>query len=388
MPRQRLSRPTYRTRYRRGRWFVDYTDPATGSTRSVSTGLTDETDTKAAEVWRDQFVAARDNPPPPPAPRIAEILEGYQKARSTVQAPHTLGFCIKALCRHVGNLEPEMLAPRAYIEAREKEGVKDGTIRREIGVLRAALSWALKEKWLTTAQVPLLDAPPVPEPRDRWLTRDEVAELTKAAYLLHLKVFVVLAYHTAARKGAIFDLTWDRVDFDKRVISYDRPGRMKSKKRRATVPMNTVVLSLLQTAYEVRTTDYVVEWRGAPVHSIRTAFDDACERAGIAGCSPHVLRHTSATHMVMAGVKLAEIARFLGDTEAMVERVYGHHAPDYLRGASDALLESGLRKIENVAGETVGTEENVAPSTETLVETLSRRQKPSITPLIPRKISR
>jgi integrase len=30
----------------------------------------------------------------------------------------------------------------------------------------------------------------------------------------HVRLYIVLVYHTAARHGAILDLTWDRADFD------------------------------------------------------------------------------------------------------------------------------------------------------------------------------
>jgi hypothetical protein len=39
----------------------------------------------------------------------------------------------------------------------------------------------------------------------------------------------------------------------------------------------------------------------------------------------------------MDGVPLAEVARLLGDSEKTVERVYGKHAPDFLRRAVDSL---------------------------------------------------
>lgn len=392
MPRPRNTRPSYRINYRerpgrQGAWYVDYTDPDTGKTRSIPSGITDPAAKEEAEIWRDQFVAARNQPPLPPVLLIREILEHYRDDRfGKVQAPATLTFSIRSLDRHIGNLEPHMLSRRGYIEAREQEGVKDGTIRREIGVLRAALRLAVKDKWLQAE--PLLDAPSVPPPRERFLSHDEIARLIQTAYLLHLKVFVVLAYHTAARKGAILDLTWDRVNFDERLIEYERAGRQQSNKRRASVPMNSVVVSLLQTAYELRTTEYVVEWRGKPVRAIRTAFDETCARAGIAGCSPHILRHTSATHMVMAGVPLREIARYLGTTEAVVELIYGKHAPDYLRNAAESLAGlAKLRKIENVAEENVAGAIDVAVATETLVSSDATPQKPSNLRKVVRKVS-
>jgi integrase len=87
-----------------------------------------------------------------------------------------------------------------------------------------------------------------------------------------------------------------------------------------------------------RISDYVIEYHGRKVNSIKTGFRRACKEAGIEDCSPHVLRHTSASHMVMASVPLAEIARTLGDSEAMIEKVYGHHSPDYQKRATDALV--------------------------------------------------
>jgi hypothetical protein len=39
----------------------------------------------------------------------------------------------------------------------------------------------------------------------------------------------------------------------------------------------------------------------------------------------------------MDGVPLSEVARLLGNSEAMVEKVYGKHSPDYLRRAVGVL---------------------------------------------------
>ncbi len=111
--------------------------------------------------------------------------------------------------------------------------------------------------------------------------------------------------------------------------------------------INATLLSALQQARTLAVEEaaaekrappiHVVEWHGKRLLSVKRGFAAACARAGIEGCSPHVLRHTAATHMVMARVPLAEIARLLGDSEEMVERVYGKHSPDYLKDATDAL---------------------------------------------------
>jgi len=277
-------------------------------------------------------------------------MQAYTEARLPhIENRKAAVLTARIITRMVGNLEPRMLARSTYCARRAPDAVSAGSIRREVDVLRAALNWALREKWIKDA--PYVEMPPKPPPRDRWLTREEVDRLIRAAFSPHVKLFIILAYHTAARSGAILDLTWGRVDFDRRLIDYRRPGRRETKKRRATVPINTAALAELQSAYQLRTSDYVIEFDAArrrpgqprgKIDNISKGFKRTCADAGIADCTPHVLRHTAASHMIMAGVPLAQVARMLGDTEEMVERVYGKWAPDYLRDASDALVSRPL----------------------------------------------
>ena len=53
--------------------------------------------------------------------------------------------------------------------------------------------------------------------------------------------------------------------------------------------------------------------------------------------TPHTLRHTAATWVMQAGVDKCEAAGFLGMTVEMLDRVYGHQHPDYLRKAARRL---------------------------------------------------
>src|SRR5437588_5722249 len=57
----------------------------------------------------------------------------------------------------------------------------------------------------------------------------------------------------------------------------------------------------------------------------------------VAAESPHILRHTCATWLVIAGISYEEIGKMLGDTAETIERIYGHHHPDFLKKASKAL---------------------------------------------------
>jgi len=64
------------------------------------------------------------------------------------------------------------------------------------------------------------------------------------------------------------------------------------------------------------------------------------------GISPHVLRHTAATQMARRGVPLYDIAGVLGNSLAMVEKVYAKHCPERLRAAVDRISGNSLSAAE------------------------------------------
>ncbi|WP_245421713.1 site-specific integrase [Methylobacterium sp. B4] len=150
---------------------------------------------------------------------------------------------------------------------------------------------------------------------------------------------------TAARVGAVLELTWDRVNFDRGTINL-RTSELGPRKGRAIVPMNSELRAVLQTAKAAALTEHVIEWAGEPVASIKTGFNAAVKAAGLEGVTPHVLRHTAAVHMVEGGVPMAEVAQYLGHSnEALTFRVYGRYSPTHLRKAADVLSFSRLRAV-------------------------------------------
>lgn len=281
---------------------------------------------------------------------MSMILTGYlADRRPRVASPATLDACVKALARHLGELEPgHMTKERArfYRARRRAEGhmvgpagakrkkpTSDGTIIRELVTLRAALRWAVDEKWIALA--PKIEVPAAPPPRARWLTRDEADRLIAGALAPHVRTFLVVALHTAARAGAILALRWAAVDLDRRLIDL---GDGAGNKDRAVVPVNDALLPELLAARERATADFVIEHAGRSVSSVKSGTRAAAIRAGLPGVTPHILRHTAATWMAQAGVPIRDIAMFLGHRDtATTERVYAHHSPEYLRDAAATL---------------------------------------------------
>ncbi len=335
MGRPRLDQPRYRLRrHANGVWYAGWTEG--GISGRCSSGTRDE---RAARDFLTRLVAERARRAAPGGRlTVTQVLDGYQSAREgVVKAVHALRGDCRVVKRLVGPVLVANVTRGLYAGLRAREGVSAGTIRREGATLRAAFMWAKREGWL--AEPPPVDLPSPAPARERWLTREEAARLLAAipAETTHLRLFVVLALHTGARSGAILGLSWDRVDFEGGRVDFRRPGRIETNKRTTTVPLTATLYEALWHAGAEATGESVISYGDAPVGSIKKAFARACARAQLAGVTPHILRHTAATWMVIGGIPPAEVARYLGTTEAMIERVYGKHSPDYLRRAAAAL---------------------------------------------------
>lgn len=230
---------------------------------------------------------------------------------------------------------------RQTCEAYHKwRGRSNGTVRRELGVLRASINHAHAEGRLTRTVV--VHLPERPEAKQRWLTKAEAARLLLTALRspksrLYMPLFILIALHTGARKEAILSLRWPQVDLDAGLIDWNPVGRRRTKKQRPRVRIPRRLLPHLRRA-RLRGSDtgFVIHDSGKPVRDPKKAFAGACKRAGLEGVSPHVLRHTRATWGMQAGVNKWELAGFLGMTVETLENVYGHHHPDYQKHAAEA----------------------------------------------------
>lgn len=154
----------------------------------------------------------------------------------------------------------------------------------------------------------------------------------------YLPLFILLGLYSAARRDAILTLRWPQIDFARGLIDLNPAGRVQTKKGRAKIPAPRRLLTFLRLAKR-RGGDLgpVLHIDGRMIGSVKKSFAAACKRAGLAGVSPHTLRHTSATWMAQSGVDLWKIAGYLGQTVAATTERYAHHHPDYMQEAKAAL---------------------------------------------------
>jgi integrase len=341
-----------------GIWYVHWTDNRIG--KRVSTRTADQA--KAAAFLSD-WLTKRGSAPIFTTDRpIRQVWTIYKHAKFPA-GNSGADFAWKHLDAYFGTM-PASRVKQTFIDeyvllrttGQEGRAVKPQTAAKELSYLIAALNYCAdpRRAIIPASCVAKFDLPERGDPRDRWLKTAEIRDLMRAAARLQKghrmsrgERFLHLALETAARVQALLDLTWDRVDFETGMISLNVPGRKKTKKRRADVPMSKALRPVLLRAYEERIGDLVLDTKTpiwttlqhiaieaglAPKQSIRSG-----RKPTATGISPHVLRHTAATHMARRGVSLFLISKILGNSVTVVERTYAKYSPGDLQGAVDRI---------------------------------------------------
>jgi integrase len=310
-----------------------------GRSRECSTGTADRE--KAEIVFAEwmQRRGRRAGPSDPAAILVTDVLNEYlQQREPKLAAPQRIAYAVLALTDFFEGNSVADVTPQACGRYVEKRGRSVGTVRRELGVLRAAINYANRSGRLTRPVA--VELPERPEPRDRWLTRKEAACLIRAARTpqarLYMPLFILIGLYTGRRKEAILSLRWPQVNLEARTINFEVSGRRRTNKKRGIIPIPPRLLPHLLRARK-RGTDlgYVLHIDGERIGDIKKGFAGACERAGIAGVSPHTLKHTAATWLMQAGTDPWQAAGFLSTSVETLLRVYGHHHPDYQREAAE-----------------------------------------------------
>ena len=101
--------------------------------------------------------------------------------------------------------------------------------------------------------------------------------------------------------------------------------------------MNDIVYRTLLAAKPPDSPWVFCKKNGERYGNITKAFEGARKRAGITDFRFHDLRHTFASHLVMAGVDLRTVQELLGHKSFEMTLRYAHLSPEHKKVALDVL---------------------------------------------------
>lgn len=141
------------------------------------------------------------------------------------------------------------------------------------------------------------------------------------------RLILTLAYATGIRRNELLNIKLKDIDRERGLIKIEGKGNKQRE-----VPLSDSLLSLVEVYYKrYRPSVYLFEgsvkgktYSEASVHNV---VKNAALKSGIKkNVSPHILRHTFATHMLERGVNLKRLQLLLGHSSMKTTSIYLHLA--------------------------------------------------------------
>jgi integrase len=212
------------------------------------------------------------------------------------------------------------------------------TIKHQLVIIRRLYN--LARKWdLYDGKNPIdsVSMPKVDNQQTEFLTDEELTRLLDTLESWHSQdtvAFIKFALYTGLRRGELFKLQWEDVDFERGMLTLRDPKSGKTESIPVSMMALEVVKSLEVTSLFVfpgKDGRQRVDFSG-PWQRIRKAADLP------AGFRFHGLRHHFASTLVSNGIDLLVVQKLLTHKDAKTTARYAHLAPGTIR---DAALKSG-----------------------------------------------
>jgi integrase len=305
--------------------------------------------------WMDEWLAHRHRAPNTVAQELSHWSTHFNSIRVVRLDRLTVQVCrrwLEELDQHLRAARPPLGQPH--------------TLRHCYNLLRTALNGAVEHRLIASNPMATLPRPKVPKPSPKFLTEDEVKRLLAAVNATGdpRAIAVHLMLRLGLRRGEALGLVWGDVDFDSGAISVthqlqrvpdqadpatSRLARVAPKTEGSirTLVADSHLLEFLRVVrctsiYPAGPQDLLVTLReGVPVDP--DAMTSWLRTIGLSigvVCTPHRLRHTSATMMLNHNVAITTVGAVLGHSDIRTTGVYARVLDDTKSGAIETLGEA------------------------------------------------
>lgn len=215
---------------------------------------------------------------------------------------------------------------------------KPSSISRKASALRGFYKFLILEKIINTNPTTNLELPKPERTLPKFLTIDEIELLISSAGDIktstRLRAMIELLYASGLRVSELCELPMTAILGDKLLI------HGKGAKERL-VPMHQSAMDALDKWLRIRDSQneskYVFPSNGKTGHITRDGFFKILKKCAVLSgisptrVSPHVLRHSFASHLLSGGANLRAIQTMLGHEDISTTQIYTHILPEKLQ---------------------------------------------------------
>lgn len=245
---------------------------------------------------------------------------------------------------------------RAWLHWLHSNGFSKTSVARKLSAVRGYLNWLCRKGVLPSNPAALVSAPKRGTRLPRYLHESEIFSLIKELSALEDAAgkqdaaLCALLYATGMRVAEICTLTTGDI------ISYQETLKIMGKGRKErVVPIGEAALEVVLRWLAVRgrgdrSAALFINSRGTPMRprSVRYRLARLVVRLAHARhISPHMLRHSFATHLLDHGADLRSVQELLGHASLSTTQIYTHLSKKRLREVYDACHPHAKKKGES-----------------------------------------
>ena len=233
---------------------------------------------------------------------------------------------------------------RSWLASLKDEDVTARTINRKISTLKSFFKYQLKNGVIENTPMFNITAPKISKRLPVFIKEKDLADLTKALKThtedwdsLNTKMLITVFYSTGMRLSELINMKEKQVDFSRRQLKILGKG---NKER--IIPAGEKLLSTLRDyinekrkVFEKTEDVLLVSSKGKKLYPkyaynlVRRILNE--EVKTLDKKSPHVLRHTFATHLMNNGANLDAVKELLGHASLASTQVYTHNTIEKLK---------------------------------------------------------
>jgi integrase len=241
-----------------------------------------------------------------------------------------------------------------------KKELSPAYVRNIMFIISSAMNFVVEEN-ITSVQNIKIHKPNVEKKELSILNIDEQKRLK--AYLLddtdNIKIGILISLYTGLRIGEICALTWDNIDFRKKILHVNSTvarvksnddsqlktkliiDKPKTKSSLRDIPLPTKLISLLTKVKSNSPSRFIISKKESFM-SPRTyeyQFHRALDKCNIQSINYHALRHTFATRCIEIGMDVKTLSEILGHSNVSITlNTYVHPSMDLKRKQLEKLV--------------------------------------------------
>lgn len=232
---------------------------------------------------------------------------------------------------------------RSWVAAMMEDKISPRSINRKISSARSFFKWRMKHHGLVRNPAADLMLPKVPKRLPVYVEEGQMEDLFPPEVFpegyngLRDRAVIELFYHTGMRSAELTELKKNAFDSESRTIKV-----LGKRNKERIVPVGKIISELLETYEKERDALPVIKDRACffltekgtklyPKLVYRLVNHYLGSVSSLQKKSPHVLRHTFATHMLNRGADLNAIKELLGHASLAATQVYTHNSIEKLK---------------------------------------------------------